>query len=34
VFPGAFRQLAEGSQFGELGFIISVINRTGAKTIA
>src|SRR5450432_2371608 len=34
MFPGAFCQLAERAQFGELGFIIGVINRAGAKTIA
>ena len=34
MLPSAFCQLSQGAQFGELGFIIGVINRAGAKTIA
>ena len=34
TFPSAFCQLSQCAQFGELGFIIGVINRAGAKTIA
>src|SRR5260370_30340605 len=34
MVPSAFCQLAECAQFGELGFIVGVINRAGAKTIA
>ena len=34
MFPSAFCQLSERAQFGELRFVIGVINRAGAKTIA
>ena len=34
IFPGDFGQLAQGTQLGELGFVIGILNRTRTQAIA
>ncbi|BDZ87189.1 hypothetical protein VEE68_16360 [Escherichia coli] len=34
IFPGNFGQFAQRMQLGKLRFIVGVLNRTGAQTVA